>query len=132
QRGATTFIHLLEGRRMTRYRSLLAFLVPVLFGLFVPSSPAAQTGPVSLDGTLDGVAYTIKLPEAWNGTLLVFMHGYRDVADAPGEVEDHTAHFEPVSFTPLLLSHGFCIAASAFRVNGYNIQEGIEDTKRLM
>ena len=108
----------------------------VCFGmLMLPASSAdqlfAQSLPLTLTGDLDGAAYAINVPANWNGTLIVFQHGYRDVADAPGETEDHTAHFDPVTLGTFLVSEGYATAASAFSVNGYNIKEGIDDTKAL-
>lgn len=112
-------------------RWLVALVMFGLGTLLMPVAASAQSPPLTLEGELDGAAYAINVPVNWNGTLVVFQHGYRDVADAPGEVEDHTAHFDPVSLGSFLLSQGYATAASAFRVNGYNIQEGIEDTKAL-
>ncbi len=112
-------------------RCVVAFiLMPLL--LAVPSTSHGQTGPVSLEGSLNGAPYAIKLPADWNGTLLVYEAGYRDVADAPGEVENRVAQIAPTNMESILLSQGYGLGGSGCRVNGYNIQEGIEDTKALV
>ena len=49
----------------------------------------------TLTGELGGAPYTIKVPTNWNGTLVVFAHGYRDKADHPGEVDDRSAPASP-------------------------------------
>jgi hypothetical protein len=105
-----------------------------VLSLLLTSAPyaSAQTGERTLQGSIDGAPYTIKLPATWNGTLLVYEDGYRDVADAPGEVEDRIAYPAPPEIEQELLSRGYGLAGSAFRVNGYNIQEGIEDTQALI
>ena len=78
--------------------------------------------PVDTTGAIDGADYAIKVPENWNGKLLVFVHGY-------GEVE------RPVPLAPgdttVLLSEGYALAASAMRNSGWTVEEGLVDTKRL-
>ena len=32
---------------------------------------------VACSGTIDGAAYEIVMPAQWNGTLLLYSHGYR-------------------------------------------------------
>jgi hypothetical protein len=97
-------------------------------------SPIARAnppiGPVDFSGELHGAPYSIRVPANWNGTLLVFVHGYRDKADHPGEVDDRTVPSDPV-LEAALLSQGYGLAASAFRDNGWAVEEGIEDTRDL-
>ena len=57
----------------------------------IPVAPVTQAsapiGPLDLSGELHGAPYRIRVPANWNGTLLVFTHGYRDKADHPGEID---------------------------------------------
>jgi dienelactone hydrolase len=62
--------------------------VAVAFGLAVPAATAA---PTVITGEKNGAPYRIVVPEDWNGTLVVHAHGYRDLADHPGEVDDRSA-----------------------------------------
>jgi hypothetical protein len=97
------------------------------------SIAAPQVGPLDLSGSLNGAPYRIRVPAAWNGTLLVWVHGYRDKADHPGEIDNRFAELAPnPSLELALLGQGFALAGSAFRDNGWAIQEGLRDTKDLV
>ena len=109
-------------------KTLLA--VAAAFALAVPVATAA---PTELTGALDGAPYRIVVPDNWNGTLVVHAHGYRDLADHPGETDDRSAPASPSApLEPFLLAQGYAIAGSAYKRNGWAVQEGIEDTKALV
>ena len=73
------------------------------------------------------------MPENWNGTLVVHAHGYRDLADHPGEVDDRSAPASPnAALEPALLAQGYALAGSAYKSNGWAVDEGIEDTRALV
>ncbi|MDQ3066234.1 MAG: hypothetical protein M3R12_03635, partial [Actinomycetota bacterium] len=59
--------------------------------------PAATAAPVEYAGALDGAPYRIVMPDNWNGTLVVHAHGYRDLADHAGEVDDRSAPAAPAA-----------------------------------
>jgi hypothetical protein len=109
----------------------------LLFSFSLPvaeshSKPAAQVGPLDLSGELHGAPYRIRVPAVWNGTLLVFAHGYRDKADHPGEVDNRNADVAPsAALEPALLALGYALAGSAYRDNGWEVEGGIQDTKDL-
>jgi hypothetical protein len=91
-----------------------------------------QIGPIDLSGEIHGAPYRIVVPENWNGTLLVFAHGYRDKADHPGEVDNRNVDLAPSAvIVPPLLAQGYALAGSAFRDNGWEIEGGIKDIKDL-
>lgn len=115
-------------------RTLAAIIVVMSLVLMGQRSIAApQVGPLDLSGSLNGAPYRIKVPAAWNGTLLVWMHGYRDKADHPGEVDNRVADLAPSAALEVpLLQQGFALAGSAFRDNGWAINEGLQDTKDLV
>ncbi|MGB7067889.1 MAG: hypothetical protein WBD22_00150 [Pyrinomonadaceae bacterium] len=104
-------------------------LLLALFFLDTIVNAHPWTGPVDLSGELHGAPYRIIVPENWNGTLLVYAHGYRDKANHPGEVDDRSANFEGLE--PALLSFGYAVAATAYRDNGWVVEDGIQDTKDL-
>ena len=96
-------------------------------------SAAPQVGPLDLSGSLNGAPYRIRVPAVWNGTLLVWVHGYRDKADHPGEIDNRTADLAPsVALEAPLLAQGYALAGSAFKDNGWAIEEGLKDTKNLV
>jgi pimeloyl-ACP methyl ester carboxylesterase len=95
--------------------------------------PAATAAPTELTGELNGAAYKIVVPDNWNGTLVVHAHGYSDAADHPGEVENRSAPATPdPELEPFLLGQGYAIAGSAYKSNGWAVQDGIADTRALV
>ncbi|QKG23376.1 alpha/beta hydrolase [Actinomadura verrucosospora] len=79
----------------------------------VPSAaatPAAPSTPSAYSGTLaDGAAWTAEVPARWNGTLLLFSHGFGPLVaqDAPS----------PGARTALL-AEGYALAGSSYDPNG--------------
>ena len=97
------------------------------------AAPAATAAPTVITGEKNGAPYRIVVPEDWNGTLVVHAHGYRDLADHPGEVDDRSAPAAPsAALEPALLAQGYAIAGSAYKTNGWAVDEGIEDTRALL
>ncbi len=95
-------------------------------------SPSAAAAPLELSGEIQGAPYRIRVPETWNGTLLIFAHGYRDKADHPGEIDNRNADVAPnAALEAPLLAQGFALAGSAYKDNGWAIEDAIQDTKNL-
>src|SRR5687768_1211387 len=122
-------------RTIIRSGALLSVAL-VLIGTLIQPLPTTharpQIGPVDLSGEIDGAPYRIVVPQNWNGTLLVFAHGYRDKADHPGEVDNRNADLAPsAALVPPLLAQGYALAGSARKDNGWSIEEGIQDMKNL-
>ncbi len=120
----------------TAVRTALVLTIAILLSLSflfpLSTSGRADVGPLDLSGTLNGAPYRIRVPANWNGTLLVFAHGYRDKADHAGEVDNRNADIAPsAALEAPLLAQGFALAGSAYRDNGWAIEEAILDTKDL-
>ncbi len=89
---------------------------------------------VACTGEIEGAAYEIQLPARWNGTLLLYSHGYRFAEPSPPD-------FEPVSTSPApaanaevataLLAKGYALAGSAFASNGWAVQDGVTAGEKL-
>jgi pimeloyl-ACP methyl ester carboxylesterase len=87
-----------------------------------------QPGPLDLSGDLDGAPYRMVVPAHWNGTLLVFAHGYR----APGPDEDRTVPIAPTNAdTASLMAEGYALAGTAFRSNGWALDVAVDDLDAL-
>ena len=114
-------------------RILIALTLGFLISLsLIQRSPAAKAAPLDLSGQIDGAPYRIRVPEVWNGTLLVFAHGYRDKADHPGEVDNRNADVAPnPALEAPLLAQGFALAGTAYKDNGWAIEEAMQDVKNL-
>lgn len=115
-------------------RSLFPLVALAFAVALAPAAPAApQVGPLDLAGEIDGAPFRIKVPANWNGTLLVFAHGYRDRADHPGEVDNRTPDASPnPALDPALLAQGYALAGSAWGSNGWAVEDGVRDTKNLV
>lgn len=85
-------------------------------------------------GTLNGVPYKIRVPEAWNGELLIYAHGinyferwdqhqydfsYADAAPGGKAMED------------FLLANGYALAGTTFRGTGFQVKEGTHNLVSL-
>lgn len=118
---------------MKRLLCLLSITVVVL-GLAAPAAAdRPPPGPIDLIGEINGAPFEIRVPAEWNGTLVVYAHGYRDKADHPGEVDDRSADaFVADPFEEVMLDAGYALAGSAYRDNGWAVAEGIIDTNRLV
>ena len=118
--------------RMLIVVGAVLFTLPLCFGAGQPATHVPL--PADLQGELDGVPYRILVPENWNGTLLVYAHGYGDTEIPP-----------PLAPQPadavILFNRGFALAASRFagavpmagmaNEGGYQVKEGIQNTVAL-
>jgi pimeloyl-ACP methyl ester carboxylesterase len=80
--------------------------------------------PAELKGELDGATYRISVPANWNGTLLVYAHGYGEYVSPPA--------LAPSSADVTTLSNqGYALAASTFPGTGWTVKEGMQSTAAL-
>jgi pimeloyl-ACP methyl ester carboxylesterase len=74
----------------------------------------------SVDGTLaSGALWSARIPASWNGTLLLYSHGYAPVVRAPDRA--------PRGLEPWLLAHGYALAASSYSAGGWALAEAVPD-----
>ena len=114
--------------------SLVVFvcLVPFPGAQATITAPRTPVAPLDLSGEINGAPYRILVPEAWNGTLLIFVHGYRDKADHPGEIDNRTAEVAPsAALEAPLLAQGYALAGSAWKDNGWDMADATQDIKNL-
>lgn len=100
---------------MLRFALILLAALPLCGG---PKSVAQIPLPADLSGMLGATEYRIRVPQNWNGTLLVFAHGSGsasvEVAPTP-------------SVEAQLLARGYALAGSFYR----NVADGPERTLAL-
>jgi pimeloyl-ACP methyl ester carboxylesterase len=77
-------------------------------------------------GTLDGANYALRIPDLWNGMLVVCCRGY---SHTPVADVRNAAPFSTMA--PALLAQGFAVAASDYGVGGYCVPEGVNSTYQL-
>lgn len=99
-----------------------------------PDVPFNGCDVAKCSDTLNGAAYEIQLPTTWNGTLLIYSHGYRYAQPAPPD-------FTPVNTQPqsapeettakALLAQGYALAGSAYASNGWAVADGVTAAEDL-
>ncbi len=100
-------------------RIFVALAVPILMASFCVSV-AAQA---HLTGTLpDGATYVIDTPAKWNGTLLLYSHGYTAAGsqNPAYDVGDYLTG-------DYLLNAGYALAGSSYSTTGWAVHEAIPD-----
>ncbi|GCB44318.1 prolyl oligopeptidase family serine peptidase [Streptomyces sp. NL15-2K] len=85
--------------------------------------PAQADTDSHLEGRLpSGAAYVMDVPADWNGTVLLFSHGYRP-ADGPNLAEN-----SPDSATrDSLLDEGYALIGSSYATSGWAVTEAVPD-----
>ncbi|HYL34657.1 MAG TPA: prolyl oligopeptidase family serine peptidase [Bryobacteraceae bacterium] len=97
------------------------FIWLILLLLAISTSAIADT--TSYRGTLpDGATYLIEVPSPWNGTLLLYSHGYV----SPGSSNPAHDVGDPAT-QAFLLANGFALAGSSYAHTGWAIQEALPD-----
>ncbi len=84
----------------------------------------ALPGATASFGTLKSAGYRIEIPKNWNGELVMWAHGFA------GWGCDLNVDNPPMR--AYLVGHGYAWAASSYAANGYAVQQGVDDTMRLM
>jgi hypothetical protein len=72
----------------------------------------------------DGAAYRIEVPPDWNGTLVMFAHGFRGTGPVVWVDEPQLRQY--------FVNQGFAWAASSYAMNGYDPGDGVVDTHDLL
>ena len=115
-------------RSQTTRRGRLAVVCALALGagtLVFGAGPTvlASGGPRTLTGTLhDGATYLIQVPAGWNGTLVLYSHGYV----TPGSPNPATDVGDPLT-GQWLLSNGYALAGSSYATTGWALQQAIPD-----
>jgi len=87
----------------------------------------ALDGAKAFFGKYEGGLYRVEIPDAWNGELVLYAHGFVSNAGANGSMLR-------VGNSPIrehLVKNGFAWAASSYRCNGYVPGQGLVDTMAL-
>jgi pimeloyl-ACP methyl ester carboxylesterase len=94
-------------------------------GPFAPiSNGSGQLSQVFTGIGSDGAAYRIEVPPDWNGTLVMFAHGFRGTGNVVWVDEPQLRQY--------FVDNGFAWAASSYALNGYDPGDGVVDTHDLL
>ncbi len=101
-------------------RGVLLSALAAAFIILFSGSAAAQK---HITGTLaDGATYVIDVPATWNGTLLLYSHGYV----APGGSNPAEDVGDPLT-GGYLLAAGYALAGSSYASTGWAVQQAVPD-----
>lgn len=105
---------------MTRL-GLLALVLLLVAGC---GTTAAATGPGTRErgGYTLGAPYRIEVPAHWNGTLLLYSHGY---ASPQSQMPGSDAPSRQVATS--LLAAGYALAGSGYSQQGWSIEQALGD-----
>jgi pimeloyl-ACP methyl ester carboxylesterase len=101
--------------------------------------PFTSCDKVACTGTIDGARYEIDMPQSWNGTLLIYSHGYRQAQPAPPDFAPVDTAAEPApgwsagqeDVGRALLDQGYAIAGSSYKSNGWAVADGVKADEDL-
>ncbi len=97
--------------------------VILTLGVLLLVAAGASAGVTTITGTLpDGATYLIEVPSPWNGTLLLYSHGYV----VPGSANPAQDVGDPATGA-FLLANGFALAGSSYATTGWAIHEALPD-----
>ncbi|MDL5199899.1 hypothetical protein [Streptomyces sp. ALI-76-A] len=116
-------------RPRTRTRALIALTALLLSGAPVaPAAHASAPAPASdsvtrVEGTLpSGAAYLMDVPARWNGTVLLYSHGYR-----PAGSSNPAQNGPDEATTSLLLDAGYALIGSSYAGTGWAVSDAVPD-----
>jgi pimeloyl-ACP methyl ester carboxylesterase len=75
----------------------------------------------------DGATYLMQVPSNWNGTLVLYSHGYV-VPGFPNPAEDVG---DPITGA-YLLANGYALAGSSYATTGWAIQQALPDQIKVL
>jgi pimeloyl-ACP methyl ester carboxylesterase len=78
----------------------------------------------ALWGVHAGAGYRAEIPDEWNGSLVLWAHGYR------GTGLELTVDSHPLR--EYLIANGFAWAASSYTANDYDVSSGVRSTHQLV
>jgi len=94
-------------------------------GPFVPiANSSGQLSQVWTGIAPDGAAYRIEVPPNWNGTLVMYAHGFRGTGNV--------VWVDGPQLRQYFVDNGFAWAASSYAQNGYDPGDGVVDTHDLL
>ena len=122
---------------MKRYLLSLLVLLTLLSGLLVTTARIAHAASSScinpngtnvLQGTLGGASYIVAVPSNWNGTLVLYSHGYV----FPGQPNPAPTADLSGPTGAALLQQGYALAGSSYSQTGWAIQQAFQDQTALL
>jgi pimeloyl-ACP methyl ester carboxylesterase len=115
-------VHTQEFLMLKRWMFSMAVLLAVVAGVAAPAGADeivdGSTGP--------GSVYRLIRPTNWNGSLLLYAHGYVS-PEAPVGISP-----DALLVASLVVPQGFAVAISSFSENGWVVKDGTQRTHQLL
>ena len=107
-----------------KLRSLILTLV-ALAALLLAAAPAAHAAePTHVEGNLpSGATYLMDVPADWNGTVLLWSHGYRPAGFGYNPPENAPSD----ATKDLLLDRGYALIGSSYATAGWAVTDAVPD-----
>jgi pimeloyl-ACP methyl ester carboxylesterase len=121
------------GKQMKNKVSLL-LVISIFASLITPHMAKAETIPdFCVEGThADSAEYLICVPENWNGSLLIYAHGYVAFNEPVGIPWDQLIFPDGTSLPEIITSLGFAFATTSYSSNGLAVNEGVAEVVDLV
>ncbi|MDR6975335.1 pimeloyl-ACP methyl ester carboxylesterase [Streptomyces sp. 3330] len=105
-----------------RRRVCVALVSLLLAAPLAPAAHAAGTG-AHVEGTLpSGATYVMDTPDSWNGTVLLYSHGY-----TPAGLPASARNAPDAATESLLLQEGYALIGSSYASNGWAVTDAVPD-----
>jgi pimeloyl-ACP methyl ester carboxylesterase len=116
--------------------AVAAVLIGADAGAATPPLPTCTNSTVTckVGATGDGSTWKIEVPHSWNGTLLLYSHGYVPPTDPTGQPATNPPadDFQDRQAADYLLARGFALAGSSYPNVGWAVKEAVPDQVALL
>jgi pimeloyl-ACP methyl ester carboxylesterase len=110
------------------FRQTIFLLACSAISLSLSAGVAEASGVKTYKGKFaDGATYLMQVPSKWNGTLVLYSHGYV-VPGFPNPAEDVG---DPITGAYLLAS-GYALAGSSYATTGWAIEQALPDQIKVL
>jgi pimeloyl-ACP methyl ester carboxylesterase len=117
----------LNRRARTGQLRLVLLALLLVLATVISTGSVSAAAPAVLTGSLNGAAYKIEVPANWNGTLVLYSHGYVQ-PNAENPARDAG---DPVTGA-WLLGQGYALAGSSYRTTGWAVEQALQDQVALL
>jgi len=110
--------------RKTILRAISLIGSLLVFGILLAQASTVKTYKGKFS---DGASYLIQVPAKWNGTVVLYSHGYV----VPGFSNPAEDVGDPIT-GGYLLGHGYALAGSSYASTGWAVQQAIPDQIKVL
>jgi pimeloyl-ACP methyl ester carboxylesterase len=114
----------------------LAVVTAATAGAASPTLPTCTNSTVTckVGATSDGSTWKIEVPPNFNGTLLLYSHGYVPPTGPTGQPATNPPadDFQDRQTADYLLAHGYALAGSSYPNVGWAVKEAVPDQVALL